>query len=501
MKEQFILAIDQGTTSSRAMIVDQTGQIRAQSQEEFKQYFPQSGWVEHDAIEIWRSVQSVMADVMIMGDFLPQDIAAIGITNQRETTVIWDRESGEPICHAIVWQSRQTQAIADDLIDAGYQDGIQKKTGLLIDSYYSATKIRWILDQVEGAQERAEKGELMFGTIDSWLLYKLTDGQVHATDYSNAARTMLFNIHDLEWDQEILDLLHIPSAILPEVRSNSEIYGYTAERRFFGHRIPISGMAGDQQSALFGQLCFRAGMTKNTYGTGSFVVMNLGNQAPISKHRLATTIAYVIDDQVHYALEGSVFVTGSAVQWLRDGLKLLKRSADSEAMAKKSQHADDLYIVPAFTGLAAPYWESNARGAIYGINRSTSDADFAQAVLRAMAYQSQDVLETMSQDTDLEIEELHVDGGASENNYLMQFQADLSQSKIVRAKNVETTALGAAYLAGLAVGFWKDLDQLQSLTEEGDIFQAKMPKAQAERLHAGWKKAIQATIYYAKESE
>ncbi|QSE77093.1 glycerol kinase GlpK [Lactococcus taiwanensis] len=493
MQENYIMAIDQGTTSSRAIIFDKQGKHIGSSQKEFTQYFPEDGWVEHDANEIWNSVQSVIAGAFIESGIKPSQVAGIGITNQRETTIVWEKATGRPIYHAIVWQSRQSSSIANGLKEAGHETIFHEKTGLIIDSYFSATKIRWILDHVEGAQERAEKGELLFGTIDTWLLWKLTDGEVHATDYSNASRTMLYNIHDLEWDQEILNLLDIPQALLPKVVSNSEIYGVTKGFHFFGAEVPISGMAGDQQAALFGQMAFEPGMVKNTYGTGSFIVMNTGEKPQISKNNLLTTIGYGINGKVYYALEGSIFVAGSSIQWLRDGLKMLQRASDSEAAARQSSNQDEVYVVPAFVGLGAPYWDQEARGAIFGLSRGTTKEDIIKATLQGIAYQVRDVISTMKEDTGIEIPVLKVDGGAANNEYLMQFQADILDIPIQRASDLETTALGAAFLAGLAVGFWKDMDELRESYEAGKIFQVQMSSNRREKLYEGWKKAVNAT--------
>ncbi|WP_312681247.1 glycerol kinase GlpK [Lactococcus taiwanensis] len=493
MQENYIMAIDQGTTSSRAIIFDKQGKHIGSSQKEFTQYFSEDGWVEHDANEIWNSVQSVIAGAFIESGIKPSQVAGIGITNQRETTIVWEKATGRPIYHAIVWQSRQSSSIANGLKEAGHETIFHEKTGLIIDSYFSATKIRWILDHVEGAQERAEKGELLFGTIDTWLLWKLTDGEVHATDYSNASRTMLYNIHDLEWDQEILNLLNIPQALLPKVVSNSEIYGVTKGFHFFGAEVPISGMAGDQQAALFGQMAFEPGMVKNTYGTGSFIVMNTGEKPQISKNNLLTTIGYGINGKVYYALEGSIFVAGSSIQWLRDGLKMLQRASDSEAAARQSSNQDEVYVVPAFVGLGAPYWDQEARGAIFGLSRGTTKEDIIKATLQGIAYQVRDVISTMKEDTGIEIPVLKVDGGAANNEYLMQFQADILDIPIQRASDLETTALGAAFLAGLAVGFWKDMDELRESYEAGKIFQVQMSSNRREKLYEGWKKAVNAT--------
>ncbi|CAM3031747.1 glycerol kinase GlpK [Lactococcus hircilactis] len=492
-KNSYIMAIDQGTTSSRAIIFDKKGNHIGSSQKEFTQYFPQEGWVEHDANEIWNSVQSVIAGAFIESGIKPDQIAGIGITNQRETTIIWDKKTGRPIYHAIVWQSRQSSKIANELKEKGFEELIHQRTGLVVDSYFSATKIRWILDHVEGAQERAEKGELLFGTIDTWLLWKLTDGEVHATDYSNASRTMLYNIHKLEWDNEILELLNIPKVMLPKVVSNSEVYGKTKGYHFFGSEIPISGMAGDQQAALFGQMAFEPGMIKNTYGTGSFIVMNTGEKPQLSKNNLLTTIGYGINGKVYYALEGSIFIAGSSIQWLRDGLKMLKKASDSEAAAEMSNNQDEVYVVPAFVGLGAPYWDQEARGAMFGLTRGTTKEDIIKATLQGIAYQVRDVVNTMQEDTGIEIPVLKVDGGAANNEYLMQFQADILNTPIQRASDLETTALGAAFLAGLAVGFWKDTDEIKENYEAGKIFQVEMDEERRTRLYHGWKKAIEAT--------
>lgn len=419
-EKNYIMAIDQGTTSSRAIIFDRNGQNVGSSQKEFPQYFPKSGWVEHNANEIWNSVQSVIAGAFIESGIRPEAIAGIGITNQRETTVVWDKNTGQPIANAIVWQSRQSSPIADQLKADGHTDMIHEKTGLVIDAYFSATKIRWLLDNVEGAQEKAENGDLLFGTIDSWLVWKLTDGQVHVTDYSNASRTMLYNIHRLEWDQEILDLLNIPASMLPEVKSNSEVYGHTRSYHFYGSEVPIAGMAGDQQAALFGQMAFEKGMIKNTYGTGAFIVMNTGEEPQLSDNDLLTTIGYGINGKVYYALEGSIFVAGSAIQWLRDGLRMIETSPQSEELAAKATGDNEVYVVPAFTGLGAPYWDSDARGAVFGLTRGTTKEDFVRATLQAVAYQSKDVIDTMKKDSGIDIPLLKVDGGAAKNDLLMQ---------------------------------------------------------------------------------
>lgn len=492
-EKNYVMAIDQGTTSSRAIIFDRNGKKIGSSQKEFPQYFPKSGWVEHNANEIWNSVQSVIAGAFIESGIRPEAIAGIGITNQRETTVVWDKTTGQPIANAIVWQSRQSSPIADQLKADGHTEMIHEKTGLVIDAYFSATKVRWLLDNIEVAQEKADNGELLFGTIDSWLVWKLTDGQVHVTDYSNASRTMLYNIHKLEWDQEILDLLNIPSSMLPEVKSNSEVYGHTRSYHFYGSEVPIAGMAGDQQAALFGQMAFEKGMIKNTYGTGAFIVMNTGEEPQLSDNDLLTTIGYGINGKVYYALEGSIFVAGSAIQWLRDGLRMIETSPQSEEIAAKAKGDNEVYVVPAFTGLGAPYWDSDARGAVFGLTRGTTKEDFVRATLQAVAYQSKDVIDTMKKDSGIDIPLLKVDGGAAKNDLLMQFQADILDIDVQRAANLETTALGAAYLAGLAVGFWKDLDELKSMAEEGQMFTPEMPAEERDNLYEGWKQAVAAT--------
>lgn len=498
-EEKYIMAIDQGTTSSRAIIFNKKGEKIASSQKEFPQIFPQAGWVEHNANQIWNSVQSVIAGAFIESSIKPGQIEAIGITNQRETTVVWDKKTGLPIYNAIVWQSRQTAPIADQLKQEGHTNMIHEKTGLVIDAYFSATKVRWILDHVPGAQERAEKGELLFGTIDTWLVWKLTDGLVHVTDYSNAARTMLYNIKELKWDDEILELLNIPKAMLPEVKSNSEVYGKTTPFHFYGGEVPISGMAGDQQAALFGQLAFEPGMVKNTYGTGSFIIMNTGEEMQLSQNNLLTTIGYGINDKVHYALEGSIFIAGSAIQWLRDGLRMIETSSESEGLAQSSTSDDEVYVVPAFTGLGAPYWDSNARGSVFGLTRGTSKEDFVKATLQSIAYQVRDVIDTMQVDSGIDIQQLRVDGGAAMNNLLMQFQADILGIDIARAKNLETTALGAAFLAGLSVGYWESMDELKELNATGQLFQATMNESRKEKLYKGWRKAVKATQVFAQE--
>lgn len=498
MSEKYIMTIDQGTTSSRAVLYNKKGEAVGSFQKEFTQYFPNDGWVEHDANEIWNSVQSVIAGAFIDSNIKPGQVEAIGITNQRETTVVWDKETGRPVYNAIVWQSRQTSHIVNRLKKEGHADMIHKKTGLVIDAYFSATKIRWILDHIENGQERAEKGELLFGTIDTWLVWKLTGGETHVTDYTNASRTMLYNIKELAWDEEILDILDIPVCMLPEVKSNSEVYGKTASYHFYGDEVPIAGMAGDQQAALFGQQAFEPGMVKNTYGTGAFILMNVGEEMQLSENNLLSTIGYGINGKVYYALEGSIFVAGSAVQWLRDGLEMIQDSSETEGLAEGSDNNDEVYVVPAFTGLGAPYWNSDARGAIYGLTRATNRKDFAKATLQAIAYQTRDVVDTMKLDADINIGELRVDGGASMNKYLMQFQSNILGTKILRAQNHETTALGAAYLAGLAVGFWKDLDEIKTLYKVGESYEPNMNDSKKEKLYSGWQKAVEATQTFAE---
>ncbi|RDV22224.1 glycerol kinase, partial [Parageobacillus toebii] len=460
--ERYILSLDQGTTSSRAILFNKNGEIVHIAQREFKQYFPKPGWVEHNANEIWGSILAVIATVLSEASVQPEQVAAIGITNQRETTVVWDKHTGLPIYNAIVWQSRQTADICEQLKQQGYDDLFRKKTGLLIDPYFSGTKVKWILDNVDGAREKAEKGDLLFGTIDTWLIWKLSGGRAHVTDYSNASRTLLFNIHTLQWDDEILNILGIPKSMLPKVRPSSEVYAKTIPHHFFGVEVPIAGAAGDQQAALFGQACFEEGMAKNTYGTGCFMLMNTGEKAVQSKHGLLTTIAWGIDGKVEYALEGSIFVAGSAVQWLRDGLRMIKKASDSETYAEKVDSTDGVYVVPAFVGLGTPYWDSDVRGAVFGLTRGTTKEHFIRATLESLAYQTKDVLAAMEADSGIALKTLRVDGGAVKNNFLMQFQSDMLGVPVERPVINETTALGAAYLAGLAVGYWKDRKEIAS---------------------------------------
>ena len=489
----YILAIDQGTTSTRAIIFDKQSNIMAMASEEIKQIYPKPGWVEHNPNQIWVSVLAVMARVLLEAKIKPEEIHAIGITNQRETTVVWDRNTGQPLYNAIVWQSRQTSKICDELNDNGFGPLFKRKTGLLIDAYFSGTKIKWILDNVEGAREKANRGELMFGTIDTWLVYKLTGEGIHVTDYTNASRTLLYNIHTLSWDQELCDILTIPMSMLPEVKPSSYIYGKTVPHHFFGKEIPIAGIAGDQQAALFGQACFEPGMVKNTYGTGCFMLMNTGKKPVISEHGLLTTIAWGIDHRVTYALEGSVFVAGSSVQWLRDGIKLIDSASETEALASSLSSNEGVYMVPAFVGLGTPYWDSDARGAMFGLTRGTTKEHIARATLEAICYQSMDVLRAMEEDTNIPIASFKVDGGATVNQFLMQFQADILNLRVDRPKVLETTALGAAYLAGLATSFWPNMDAINKAWQLDQQFVPHMDSLARANYLLGWKKAIQAT--------
>jgi len=491
-----MLAIDQGTTSSRAIIFDKHTNIVANVQKEFTQYFPKPGWVEHDANEIWLSVIAVYMEAMTKSGINPAQIAGIGITNQRETTVVWDRKTGIPIYNAIVWQSRQTTQICDELKKSGYEQIIRDKTGLLIDPYFAGTKVKWILDHVKGAREKARKGELLFGTIDSWLIWKLSGQEVHVTDYSNASRTLLYNIYDLTWDEELLKIMDVPKSMLPEVKSSSEIYGTTAPYHFFNERIPIAGVAGDQQAALFGQACFQPGMAKNTYGTGCFMLMNTGEKPAKSKYGLLTTIAWGMDGKVTYALEGSVFVAGSAIQWLRDGMQMIDTAQESERVAGEVKDSEGVYVVPAFVGLGAPYWEDKARGAVFGITRGTSRAHFVRATLESLAYQSKDIIDAMIKECKIPLKKLKVDGGAVANSLLMQFQSDILQVPVERPKINESTALGAAYLAGLAVGFWKNKEELISNYRIDKTFSPKMDKKIAKEKYDGWKRAVRSTCTF-----
>ena len=493
MEKKFILALDQGTTSSRAIVFDHNGHIKSVAQKEFTQYFPQPGWVEHNPNEIWSSQASVIAEAISSIDINGLDIAGIGITNQRETTIVWDVDTEEPIYNAIVWQDRRTSEFCDELKAQGLTDKIHEKTGLIIDAYFSGTKIKWILDNVPGARKRAEMGKLRFGNVDSWLVWRLTRGEVHVTDVSNASRTMLFNIHDLKWDEELMKLLDIPMSMMPAVKSSSEVYGHT-KTTIFAHEVPISGIAGDQQAALFGQMCIEPGSIKNTYGTGCFVMLNTGSKPVMSKNNLLTTIAWKIDDDVVYALEGSIYVGGSVVQWLRDGLGFITSSSEVEDLASTVPDSGGVYFVPALTGLAAPYWDQYARGTIVGITRGTTRAHIARAALDGIAFQTYDIAQAMAKDMNASLTELKVDGGASRNNLLMQSQADILGVKVVRPRITETTALGAAYLAGLAVGFWKNIDEIKSQWQVERCFEPIADSKEIEAAKAGWADAIGRTL-------
>ncbi|PTK52872.1 glycerol kinase GlpK [Staphylococcus haemolyticus] len=497
--EKYIMSIDQGTTSSRAILFDKEGDIKGVAQREFKQYFPKSGWVEHDANEIWTSVLAVMTEVLNENEINADQIEGIGITNQRETTVIWDKNTGRPIYHAIVWQSRQTQSICHELKEQGHEETFRNKTGLLLDPYFAGTKVKWILDNVDGAREKAENGDLLFGTIDTWLVWKLSGGEAHITDYSNASRTLMYNIYDLKWDDELLDLLNVPKQLLPEVKESSEIYAHTKDYHFFGQEVPISGIAGDQQAALFGQACFERGDVKNTYGTGGFMLMNTGEEPVKSESGLLTTIAYGLDGKVNYALEGSIFVSGSVIQWLRDGLRIINSAPQSENYATRVDSTDNVYFVPAFVGLGTPYWDSEARGAIFGLSRGTEKEHFIRATLESLCYQTRDVMEAMSKDSKIEVNNLRVDGGAVKNNFIMQFQADIVNTAVERPEIQETTALGAAYLAGLAVGFWDSKDEIANRWQLETEFTPQMSEEDRTKLYKGWKKAVEATQVFKLE--
>lgn len=497
--EKYILAIDAGTTSNRAIIFNQKTEIIGIAQEEFTQYFPHPGWVEHDANEIWLGVLSVMSSVLIKTKIKPEQIAAIGITNQRETTVIWDKNTGLPIYHALVWQSRQSSDICDELKAKGYEDLFRDKTGLVIDAYFSGTKVKWLLDHVEGAKEKALNGELLFGTIDTWLVWKLSGGKAHVTDYSNASRTLMFNIYDLKWDEGLLKILDIPLSLLPEVKPSSYKYTKTAPYHFFNQEVSISGIAGDQQAALFGQACFSPGSAKNTYGTGSFMLMNTGEKGIKSDRGLVTTIAWGVDNKVEYALEGSIFVTGSAIQWIRDGLEIIHNASESEKIALETNDNDGVYFVPAFVGLGAPYWDDKARGALFGLTRGTSYKHIVRAALESIAYQTRDVLQAMEQDSQIKLESLKVDGGAVKNEFLMQFQADILGVKVERPIVQETTALGAAFLAGLAVGFWTSKEDVKKHWQIDKVFKPMCEENKREKLYKDWQVAVKSTQSFKPE--
>ena len=495
---QYILALDQGTTSSRSMLFDKQGNIISVAQKEFKQIFPQPGWVEHDADEIWSTQYGTMAEAVAKANITMRQVVGIGITNQRETTVVWERNTGKPIYNAIVWQDRRTASYCDELKAAGQASSIQQKTGLVIDAYFSATKLKWILDNVAGARNKAVRGELAFGTIDTWLTWKLSGGEVHVTDVANASRTMLLNIHTGEWDEELLKLFDIPASLLPDVKPSSKVYGVTGS--FVpDSRMPIAGIAGDQQAALFGQLCTQPGMVKNTYGTGCFMLMNTGNKAIASKNNLLTTIAWKIDDKMEYALEGSVFIAGAVVQWLRDGLRIIRTSSEIESLSQEVSDTGGVYIVPAFAGLGTPHWNPYARGTVFGLTRGTSNAHIARAALDSIAYQTFDVLKAMEADSGIRIKELRVDGGATVNDHLMQFQSDILNCKVVRPKITETTALGAAYLAGLAVGYWKNIEEIQHQWQVDRSFSPSLKEVTRSELLKGWQRAVKASIAWADE--
>ena len=490
---KYILALDQGTSSSRAIVFDQHGQTMAVAQKEFTQIFPQPGWVEHNPMEIWSSQASVIAEAITSIDINGLDIAGIGITNQRETTIVWDAETGEPVYNAIVWQDRRTSEYCDSLKAQGLTDTIRSKTGLIIDAYFSATKVRWILENVPGAREKAEQGKLRFGTVDTWLIWMLTRGEVHVTDVSNASRTMVYNINELCWDKELLELFGIPESMMPQVKSSSEVYGYT-KTTLFAHEVPIAGIAGDQQAALFGQMCVEPGAVKNTYGTGCFLLMNSGEKPIDSKNNLLTTVAWKIGDKVNYALEGSIFVGGSVVQWLRDGLGIIRSSSEVEALAASVPDTAGVYFVPALTGLAAPYWDQYARGSISGISRGTTAAHIARAALEGIAYQTLDIVDAMQRDSGIELCELKVDGGAARNNLLMQFQSDLLDTRVIRPQVTETTALGAAYLAGLAVGYWDSIDDIKQQWQAEHVFEPTQERDSIAKAVEGWHDAVRRVL-------
>ena len=495
--EKYILALDQGTTSSRSVVFDKKGNIVSVAQKEFTQYFPKPGWVEHDPLEIWSSQASTAAEATTKKGIYGADIAAIGITNQRETVVVWDRKTGKPVYNAIVWQDKRTSNYCDELKSQGKSKLIREKTGLVIDSYFSGTKVKWILDNVEGARKKAEAGDLIMGTIDSWLIWNMTKGELHITDVTNASRTLLFNINTLEWDDELLELFNIPKSMLPQVKQSSEIYGST-NPNFFASKIPIAGIAGDQQAALFGQMCTKPGMVKNTYGTGCFMLMNIGEKPIVSENNLLTTVAWSINGKTHYALEGSIFIAGAVVQWLRDSLKIIKKSEDVEKLAASVDSTEGVYLVPAFAGLGAPYWNQHAKGSIFGLTRGSTDAHIARAALESIAFQTMDVLKAMEADSKISIKELRVDGGATVNNLLMQFQADVLNTSTVRPKVIETTVMGAAYLAGLAVGFWESLEEIQEIWQVDANFDPTTERKEIEQNIKGWYRAIDAVEYWSK---
>lgn len=501
MNKKYIMALDQGTTSSRAILFDKEGNVIATSQKEFTQFYPRSGWVEHNPMEIWGSQSGVMREVLETNSIRPEEVCAIGITNQRETTIVWEKSTGKPVYNAIVWQCRRTSEICDKLKEKGYEKLIKDKTGLILDAYFSATKIKWILDNVEGAREKAENGELLFGTVDTWLIWNLTRGKVHVTDYTNAARTMLYNIKELKWDEEILKILDIPKSMLPDVKPSSYVYGHTDEGMLSGAQIPIAGCAGDQQAALFGQTCFEEGSAKTTYGTGCFMLMNTGENIVKSKNGLLTTIAWGVDGKIKYALEGSIFIGGASIQWLRDELRILYDAKQSEFYANSVADTNGVYLVPAFAGLGAPYWDMYARGTIMGLTRGSNRAHLVRATLESIAYQVKDVINAMEEDSGLKLKGLKVDGGASSNDFLMQFQSDILNVNINRPKVVETTALGAAYLAGLSVGFYNNKEEIKNSLIIEKEFIPNMKEAKRNILYKGWKRAVSRSLEWAKEDE
>ena len=498
--ESYILALDQGTTSSRAILFNRKGEIHSVAQKEFTQIFPKPGWVEHDPLEIWSKQAGVAAEATTKRGLNGKNIAAMGITNQRETVVVWDKNTGDPIYNAIVWQDKRTSAYCNDLKAQGKEKMIQEKTGLVIDSYFSATKVRWILDNVEGAQAKAEAGDLILGTMDTWLIWNFTKGELHMTDVTNASRTMLYNINSMDWDDELLELFNIPKSMLPEVKDSSEIYGHT-KTTVFASKIPIAGIAGDQMAALFGQMCTEKGMVKNSYGTGCFMLMNIGEKPIISNNKLLTTVAWRFNGKTEYALEGSIFIGGAVVQWLRDSLGIIRRSAEVESLSNFVDSSDGVYFIPAFSGIGAPYWDQTAKGSIFGLTRGTTDAHIAKASLEAIAYQTMDILKAMQADSNIDIKELRVDGGATVNDMLMQFQADVLNTTTVRPKVTETTALGAAYLAGLAVGYWEDIEDIRSTWQEDVKFYPTEDQGKIQEGIKGWYRAIEALQYWSRNSK
>ena len=497
--EKYILALDQGTTSSRAIVFDKKGTIISVAQKEFTQYFPKPGWVEHDPIEIWSTQAGVAAEAIAKKGLNVENIAAIGITNQRETVLVWDKKTGKPIYNAIVWQDKRTADYCDELKKQGHEQSIREKTGLVIDSYFSGTKVKWILDNVDGARQKAQAGDLVLGTIDTWLIWNFTKGEQHVTDVTNASRTLFFNINTMDWDDELLDLLTIPKSMLPQVKQSSEVYGHT-NSTFYDTKIPISGIAGDQQAALFGQMCTKKGMVKNTYGTGCFMLMNIGDKPTVSKNNLLTTVAWKINNKTTYAFEGSIFIAGAVVQWLRDSLKIIRNSSDVEALANSVDDSDGVYFVPAFAGLGAPHWNQKAQGTIFGLTRGSTDAHIARAALEAIAFQTMDVLKAMESDSGISIKELRVDGGATVNNLLMQFQADVLNTTTVRPKIVETTAMGAAFLAGLAVGYWENAEEIQEIWQTDESFTPTEDRKGIDKKVKGWYKAIKALEYWTEDN-